>query len=267
MVIEERQSLHRISDVKAFKEYLERRVRPGTVRAYIDALARWQEYLGSMAPSRELAQRYIDMLANKLAPSTVSLRAHAIAKYFRFHGIHLDLDCPSIAYPEPKYKSMKEIDLILMHCENPREKAVVIVLFDTAIRISELLNLKLDNIHWEIGTITVERKGGRKEDVNISDKAMAALREWLEVRDMNSDSIFGDMAYIDAWRMIKKIGKRSNMDLAPHMLRHSRAIQMLMNNSSLHDVQNHLGHVNIATTANIYGRFKALDLKERIPSW
>jgi integrase len=254
-------------ELRRFREYLEPKARPGTISVYVDALARWLSVLDGDTPTVETAQRYVNSLARILSPSTVNLRAHAIIKYFKSKGIRIELDCPTVRYPEPKYKSMQEIRRLIRACRTPLEETLITVLFDSAVRISELLNLEVADINWDYGLISVVRKGGRREEVNVSPRAMAVLHKWLDSREMRSSRVFGDLDYGEAWRITKRVGRRVRMDLSPHMLRHSRAIQMLMSGNTLGDVQNHLGHVNIATTANIYGRFKAMDLKGRIPAW
>ena len=260
-----------IQELTKFRDYLSLRVQPGTVTVYMNALQMWFGWFASNnggSQTAATAQSYIDSLAKAgKAPSTISTRAHAIMRYFKWKGITVRLDCPTIRIGEPEYLSMKEFETVLKACESSLEKVLVVVLFDTAIRISELLNLDMADIDRENGLIGVTRKGGRLEMVNISDKALAELDAWVEVRKSKSKRVFMDLEYYDAWRIIKKLGKKTGIKMHPHILRHSRAIQMLMNGATLHDVQLHLGHKSSVTTANIYGRFKAIDTKSRIPSW
>ena len=257
-----------IQELTRFKDYLSLRVQPGTVTVYINALQMWFASSNGNGQTPTAAQSYIDLLAKDgKSPSTISTRAHAIMRYFRWKGQEVHLDCPTIRMKEPEYLSMGQLRIVLQACGSALEKVLVVVLFDTAVRINELLNLKLDDIDRENGLIGVTRKGGRLEMVNISDKALTELDTWLRVRKSRSRSVFMDLEYYDAWRIIKKLGKRTGIEMHPHILRHTRAIHMLLNGADLHDVQVHLGHASITTTANIYGRFKAVDAKKRIPSW
>ncbi len=256
------------TDLLRFEEYLAGRVSPNTVIVYMYALRQWSRTLNGTKPSQKSAQAYIDRLtrANKSA-STISLRAHAIMRWFRWKGIQVRLDCPTIRIGEPDYLVIEQIEALLARCNNVLEETLIVVLFDTAVRINELLNLELDGINWVGKFISVVRKGGRREEVNVSDKALEALSLWLSVRQSSSKRVFMDLLYWDAWSILKNVGKRAGIPLRPHLLRHSRAIFMLMNEATLHDVQMHLGHKSITTTANIYGRFKAVHLKKRIPVW
>lgn len=257
-----------MQELTQFRDYLSIRVQPGTVKVYINALRMWFASSNGSGQTTAAAQAYIDSLAKAgKSPSTVSTQAHAIMRYFRWKGENIRLDCPTIRVGEPDYLSMKQIKTVLGACRSVLERTLVIVLFDTAVRISELLNLKLTDIDRDNGLIGVTRKGGRLEMVNISGKALDQLEVWLEARKSKSEMVFMDLEYYDAWRIVKKLGERLGIKMHPHIFRHSRAVQMLLSGATLHDVQMHLGHASITTTANIYGRFKAIDTKSRIPSW
>lgn len=257
-----------IKELNAFKDYLSSRVQPGTASVYVYALGKWFDSLDGTPLSQKAAQDYVDLLAKSgKSPSTVALRAHAIMRFFKWKGEAIRLDCPTIRIGEPKYLVMRKFEKVLSKCTTLLEKVVVVVLFDTAVRISELLNLELSDIDREQMTISVVRKGGRRQEVNISEKALAVLDEWIEERNSESKRVFMDLDYWTIWDIIKRLGRRAGVKLSPHVFRHTRAIQMIMNGADLHTVQGHLGHTNIATTINIYGRFRAAELKERIPSW
>lgn len=261
-------ALGTMPSLRSFEDYLQDRVSPGTARVYLYHVRCWLNWLDGTEPTAALSQEYIDSLAKKgLSASTVNLIANSIKRYFRWLGNRIDLDSPTVRIPLPKYLSPDELNKVLAGCNTLLEKTLITILFDTAIRISEVLNLTTRDISWGLGLISVVRKGGRREEVNISPKALSLLREWLNSRQMSSKRVFGDLEYQQALGIVKRAGKRVGLELTPHMLRHSRAVQMLMGGASLLDVKEHLGHVNIATTANIYSQFKAVDLKGRIPSW
>lgn len=252
-----------------FGHYVSARCRPGTAKVYVHALKLWFNYLDGGKPSQETAQSYVNHLINrKLSRSTINLRGHAIKRWFKWMGSPIELDYPtSVNIKEPEYLNIKEVEKVIAVCRTPLERALVIVLFDTAVRISELLNIRVDDIDWSRGLLSVTRKGGNRDLVNISDRGLKALREWLDSRQLNTERVFGSIEYYDVWGLLRSIGARVKLKLRPHMFRHSRAVFMLMNNASLHDVMMHLGHKSINTTAAIYGRYTAMDLKKRIPKW
>ena len=256
------------NELAKFKNYLMDRASPGTARVYTHCLSLWFRYLSSNKPSQVTAQSYIDKVkAEGKSPSTIYIRASAIIRWFKFKGKQITLDCPTLRIKEPEYLTLDEIETLLDDCTTVLEDTLITALFDTAVRISELLNLELTDINRGGLLISVIRKGGRRQEVNISAKAMAALDKWLSVRKSESKRVFMDLSYYDAWSILRAVGRKAGIRVHPHIFRHSRAVHMLMNGAELLTVKEHLGHVNIATTANIYGRFKAVHLKELVPSW
>lgn len=257
-----------MSDIERFADYLKDRVSPNTVRVYTYAVEQWLRTLNGNKPSQQGAQSYINRLIKAgRAPNTVSLRAYAIIRFFKWKGKAITLDRPAIRIGEPDYLVLDQIEALLAVCNTVLERVLITVLFDTAVRVSELLNLELDDINRHNGFISVIRKGGRREEVNISEKGMNALEDWLDARESESNRVFMDLSYYDTWALMRRVGKRAHIKVHPHIFRHSRAIHMLMNGAELHTVKEHLGHKNEATTANIYGRFKAVHLKELVPAW
>lgn len=256
------------NELSEFTEYLANHTSPNTARVYIYALEQWFKSLNGTKPSRRSAQAYLDNLTKaKKSPSTVSLRGNAIMRWFKYKGTPVSLDCPTIRIGEVEYLIIEQIEKLLASCTTVFEYTLVVVLFDTAVRISELLNLELNDINWDGGFISVIRKGGRREEVNISTKGLDALSNWLDARESDDKRVFMDIPYYTAWLAIKTVGKRAGIAAHPHIFRHSRAVQMLMKGAELHTVKEHLGHTSIATTSNIYGRFKAVHLKKLVPSW
>ena len=255
-----------------FEIYLGNKVRPKTAALYVRALRLW------FAWCREknykilngiTAQDYINYLVNdgKLNPNTVNSRAHGIMRYMRWKNIPVALDLPSIKRSEPVYLKPNEIEKVIEGCRDILEKAVILTLYDTAIRINELLGLKVGDIDKTAKLIKVTRKGGAEDLVNIDDRALHALNLWIASRGISSGNVFLSMNYNSAWKLVKNVGKRAGFEdrIHPHIFRHSRAIMMLMNKTPINIVQRHLGHKSVATTIDIYGKFMAADIKDMIP--
>jgi len=262
--------MDKLNTIQQFESYLNARCQPGTAKVYVNALKLWLSYLNGNEPSQKSAQSYINsLIKKKLSPSTVNLRGSAIRRWFKYQGIKIELDYPTaIRLKEPQYLSIEEVEQVIAACRTPLERALVIILFDTAVRVSELMNLRIKDIDWNKGLLSVTRKGGGGDLVNISDRGAKALRDWIDSRQLDTERVFGSVEYYDVWRLLRVIGKRAGLkNVRPHIFRHSRAIQMLSNGATIYAVQQHLGHKNISTTMNVYGRFKAADLKEQIPSW
>lgn len=259
---------NRIVDLIMFESYLnDKKMDPSSIMLYRNAVARWFSTLNGFEPTERLAQAYVDKLARTRSASTANLNAHAIMKYFKWKGKTVELECPSIPAPNPDYLSMDQVYALMNACTSLLEEVLIIVLFDTGVRISELLNLKVSGIDWRNSFITVTRKGGRVEIVNISSKALAVLAKWIGMRAADDERVLMGLTYHEAWRTIKKVGKRTGINIHPHMLRHSRAVQLLLDGAEMNIVKEHLGHVNIATTINIYGKLRAIDVKGKLKPW
>lgn len=248
---------------------LKRRYSKRTKELYESEMRRYKEWLDGRKPSQKTAQEYLDHLEEKgLAPNTIAVAACAIKSYFKGRHQLVSLDTPGVSTGEPKYITMDELYRILEACQTPLERCLVTVLFDTGCRVGELMGLAVNGIDWEQGFIHVVRKGGREADVDISQKGLATLREWLSVRKSRSRRVFMDWERYDVWRLFKQLGERAGVpDFTPHLLRHSRAVQAIKAGVDLHGIQRMLGHVAISTTARLYAGLLPAHLTERIPDW
>lgn len=260
--------MNNAKELSQFTQDMQGKVSDSTLRVYGHALRQFFSKIDGSALTPALAQSYIDALTKSgKSPSTVGLRAYAIMSFFRWKKMEVHLDCPPIAVKKPEYLKRPEINKAISACRAQLEKTIIYMLYDTAIRISELLNLTIDNIDWDYKIITVIRKGGRETEVNVSDKALRELKAWLDIRQSSSSRVFLDLDYYTAWGIVKNIGKRAGLKLHPHIFRHSRAIQLLRDGVPINVVSQHLGHKSIRTTIDIYGQFMTLDLKEQLAPW
>ena len=144
-----------------------------------------------------------------------------------------------------------------------RDKAILELFFSTGLRISELCNLKIDDVNLKRDEFSVRGKGGKIRVVFLSDRAKTAIQNYLEKRgNVENDQLF-PMTPRSIQRMIKKyaIAAGISKKVTPHVLRHSFATDLLQNGADLRSVQAMLGHANISTT-QIYTHFTDKQLKE-----
>ena len=144
-----------------------------------------------------------------------------------------------------------------------RDKAILEMFFSTGLRISELCNLKIDEINLKRGEFSVRGKGGKIRVVFLSDRAKNAISNYLEKRGgIDNDKLF-PMTPRSIQRMIKKYAIKAGIakKVTPHVLRHAFATDLLQNGADLRSVQVMLGHANISTT-QIYTHFTDRQLKE-----
>lgn len=142
-----------------------------------------------------------------------------------------------------------------------RDHAIFELFYSSGLRLSELVNLDIDMLDFSDGTVTVTGKGNKTRIIPVGTHAINALQTWLErraeikVSDINPKAVFitqqGKRITPRAiqYRMKEWAIKQGiNINLHPHLLRHSFATHVLQSSQDLRAVQEMLGHANISTT-------------------
>jgi len=159
------------------------------------------------------------------------------------------------------YKSQVNKDRQSKHLrfQNSRNIAVIEMLFATGIRVSELSNLKFENVDLRFGSVLVNGKGSKERIVYVcSTEALKALREYLiNLQEFASDSKYffvnrlGRKLSDQSIRsMVKALASNTNIKLkvTPHVFRHTFATLLLENDVDIKYIQSFLGHSSIVTT-------------------
>jgi len=179
----------------------------------------------------------------------------------------------------PKVLSGKEVEALL---EGPdvatplgqRDRAILEVFYATGLRVSELTELQLHQIHLDAGYLVVRGKGDKERLVPMGEWARDALLEYLRegrpallkrgsVQQVFLNHRARKLTRQGVWKIIKGYAVRAGIrqNLTPHMLRHSFATHLLENGADLRSLQAMLGHSNISTT-QIYTHVAGVRLKE-----
>lgn len=217
----------------------------------------YDNFLGAgNIPTLENATKFLDDLVLKgKKQNTVAVARNAIRWRYGF-----DLPSISIEVNEPKYLLVDDVRKLIDGTPLLLEKAVITLLFSSCCRISEILGLHVNDIDWEHGVITVVRKGGYRQRVKVDDRGMAILKTWLSKRQSRSQTVFMDYSRHDIYKRIKRLGRRLNIPVTPHVLRHSRVVQLMESGVPLERVSDIAGHQKLDTTKRMYGRLRAEDL-------
>ncbi|WP_080146310.1 site-specific tyrosine recombinase XerD [Marinilactibacillus piezotolerans] len=193
----------------------------------------------------------------------------------------LYIDTPKKAQTLPKVVSLKQIDVLLSIPDvsnkiGIRDRAILEVMYATGIRISELVNLKLDELHLSMNLIQTTGKGDKERILPIGEQGVKWLEYYLEYSrpklEMHASQ---ESAYVflnlrgtqlsrqGVWKKIKKMVQQAGItqNVTPHTLRHSFATHLLENGADLRVVQELLGHSDISTT-QIYTHITKHRLKE-----
>ena len=190
------------------------------------------------------------------------------------------IDAPKLVRKLPETLSIQEIEIIidaidLDSNEGMRNKAILETLYSCGLRVSELVNLKVQNLFLDIGFIKVLGKGMKERLVPIGTKAaecislyMNEYRKSINISEGFEGYLFinrrgknltRNMIFIIIKNLVKKAGLNKN--ISPHTFRHSFATHLIEGGADLRAVQEMLGHESITTT-EIYTHLNKNYLKE-----
>ncbi|MBF0593669.1 MAG: tyrosine recombinase XerC [Candidatus Omnitrophica bacterium] len=222
-------------------------------------------------------RRYLaELRARNLRPRSVSRKLSALRSFFRYlQREGLIEKNPAALVVTPKLDKvlphfMTEEDTIKL-VESPehdekaelRDKALFETMYSAGIRVSELVGLNREDVDLISNMIKVYGKGKKERIVPVGEKAVEAIREYLNARvtkepskrPMNSEAVFlnksgGRLSARSVRNIINKhlLKTALHQKVHPHMFRHSFATHLLNRGADLRSVQELLGHVNLSTT-------------------
>ena len=209
------------------------------------------------------------MFKNKLSSSSVNRNISSIKAFYLFlikRKIIMISPAAEIITPKkerylPASMSELEVEKLLNSPKSSirieiRDKAMIEMLYATGMRISELVNLKLNNVDTNRCVVKVLGKGSKERLIPFGENALEALNLYLNVRpSSNSKEVFLSnrkrrLSRVTFWQRIKTYLKRENLKLSisPHTLRHAFATHLLNRGADLRSVQLLLGHSDLSTT-------------------
>jgi integrase/recombinase XerD len=140
-----------------------------------------------------------------------------------------------------------------------RDSAMLELLYSSGLRVSELVSIKLGDIHFEAGFVRVLGKGSKERVVPVNSRALEKVKRYIQeerpyiLKKRESLYLFvtrmgGQMTRQRFWQTLKTIGGRAGVVLSPHTIRHCFATHLLEGGADLRSVQKMLGHSDISTT-------------------
>jgi len=210
----------------------------------------------------------------QLSSESVYLEIAALRAFYRFaenekllpSNVAENLSLPRRWKRLPKALSNAEMDKLLEpeRPETPQtlcDQAILELAYASGLRLSELKNLRLEQLHLEAGFINVIGKGNKERVVPVGSKAAEALNRFISagrpklVTARSPANVFltkrgTPFASVTLWLRIKQRVRRAGVsrNITPHMLRHSFATHLLEHGADLRVIQELLGHANISTT-------------------
>jgi integrase/recombinase XerD len=272
---------------------MERGLSQNTLAAYradLTALARWvaERGIGVAATSREDLLAFIAWRVEAGArPRSTARQLSSFRRFFRFllrEGAVREDPTAQIAMPKigrslPKSLTEDEVEALLaapavVDPLGHRDRTMLEVLYATGLRVSELVNLKHQQVNLNQGVIRIVGKGSRERLIPLGDEAVRWLAEFVPgpraeiLLERQTDYLFptrrGDRMTRQAfWHIIKRYARKAAIqkDLSPHTLRHAFATHLLNHGADLRVVQMLLGHSDLSTT-QIYTHVARERMKE-----
>jgi len=268
-----------------FKSYLklERSLSENSVEAYVHDLNMLEQFLIITKQSLSPGEIKVDHLRDFLSwINEVGLSARSQAriisglkgffKYCLIENIVTDdpsqlLDSPRLGRKLPDTLSVHDIDNLiaaidLSKPEGVRNKAMMETLYSCGLRVSELISLKLSNVHFEIGFVKVIGKGDKERLVPIGSVAIKHIKIYineirchLKIQSGCEDFVFLNkngrpLSRVMVFMIIKQLSEKINLkkSISPHTFRHSFATHLIEGGADLRAVQEMLGHESITTT-------------------
>lgn len=195
----------------------------------------------------------------KISDSYQKQMLGAITKFYDLI-FNISLDLKSL-YPKrrkntlPKYISRPQVKKMIEGTNNIKHRCIIMLLYSSGLRVSELINLKTIDIDSDSMLINISNSKGRKDrKVMLSEKVLAELRVYYrQFKPMDYLFEGQNKVYYSAksiQNVVKEAALRANVNrrVTPHMLRHSFAIHLLENGTDIRYIQELLGHSSIQTT-------------------
>jgi integrase/recombinase XerD len=225
---------------------------------------------------------YIRGLKEKnLAPSSVTRKIASLRGFFKWaYSMNIlkknpasTLEQPKTPHKLPKVISIKEIEELLRSDLNTVQTVIIELLYSCGLRVSELVNLKINDIDLKSKYIRCTGKGAKERIIPLGERAKEVLKNYYPERDMvvkkynltTKRLLITDIGRVlnrqDIYNLIHQKGKLIHKNISPHTLRHTFATHLLENGADLRVVQELLGHSDVSTT-QLYTHISKKRLKD-----
>lgn len=290
--------------IRGFRSYLqlEKSLSANSINAYLRDLGKFTQFLGvsdqeALSPKDIRLSHLQDFLwwISELGMTATSQArivsgVRAFYKYLLMEDI-VDhdptelLEPPKISRKLPDTLSAEEVEKLidgvdLSELQGERNKAMIEMLYGCGLRVSELVGLKISQLHFDIGFVNITGKGNKQRWVPVGRKARDQVERYLkhsrshtDIKKGHSDFVFLNrrgtkISRVAVFNIIKQLAEKSGIrkNISPHTLRHSFATHLVENGADLRAVQEMLGHESITTT-EIYTHLSREFLRDTIEKY
>ncbi|HXI30599.1 MAG TPA: site-specific tyrosine recombinase XerD [Vicinamibacterales bacterium] len=270
------------ASIDAYLDHLrvERRLADHTLESYARDLVALAEYAAGAgravdALDRASLEAFVrDQRTGGLSPRSVARRVAAVRGFYRFLVVDRRLAAnpaddlhPPRAWPAlPKFLTLEEVDRLI---EQPdvstslglRDRALIELLYATGVRVSELVGVRLADLHLAEHYMTCIGKGSKERVIPIGEQASDWITKYqagarpLLLKGRTTPRLFvnargGPLSRVGFWKILKRYARTASLPrtLSPHVLRHSFATHLLERGADLRAIQMMLGHADLSTT-------------------
>ncbi len=268
--------------IDAYLDHLrvERRLADHTLESYARDLAALGAFAAGAGRSVESLDRPLlelfvrEQRERGLSPRSVARLVAAVRGLYRFLVLDRRLEKnpaddlrPPRAWPAlPKFLSLDEVDTLIAQPDvatalGLRDRAMIELLYATGLRVSELVGVRLADLHLAEHFLTCVGKGSKERLVPIGEQAAEWIRKYQStarkelLKGRMSPRLFvnargGPLTRVGFWKILKQHGRHAQLPrmLSPHVLRHSFATHLLERGADLRAIQLMLGHADLSTT-------------------
>ncbi len=265
---------------------LEKGLSPNSAASYQNDLERYLQFVAGDLKIRDLGgithahiEQYLDLLTDMgLAVSTIARNISSIRSFHEFALVEKLaeanpaelIDLPKKAKKLPEVLDAAEIERIIDAADRTtpagiRDAAILETLYASGMRVSELTDLEMDRLFFEIGFIRVIGKGNKERLVPVGEMAQQSIEHYIETSrqeflndekpEKSKNKLFlnqrgGPLSRMSIWNIVNKYAQKAGIEknVYPHIFRHSFATHLLEGGADLRAVQEMLGHTSIITT-------------------
>jgi integrase/recombinase XerD len=270
----------------SFVDYLkiEKGLAQLTVSAYTTDIGQFAGFLEEcdrtlVGARRENVRDFLqELFSNGVDGRSVGRKLSALRQLYRYllldevieHDPTLNIDSPKQWKVLPKSLARQEMDALLRApaaMNNGREAAAIVLrdramleaFYAGALRVSEIVGIKTEDLKLDLGYVLVRGKGDKERIVPLGKSAVEAIEQYIkEGRNVLAHGRSSPLVFLGrgakkltrqrVWQMVRAESEKNGRHASPHMLRHSCATHMVENGADLRTVQTILGHADIATT-------------------
>jgi integrase/recombinase XerD len=261
--------------------YIEKKLSDNTKQAYEHDLIKYSDFLITKRNinnvkyiSKDDIKEYINYLRqNKISSRTITRNIVSIKNFHKFLirekivGVNPseNIETAKLKKSLPKILTIDEVNKLLdmkpSTSLNYRNKAMMELLYASGLRVTELINLKINDVNIEMGLVKCFGKGKKERIIPIGDIALRWLNEYINIhRHLLLKGHLTDYLFLNNhgnkitrqgfFKIIKRLARENgvNKEISPHTLRHSFATHLLEYGADLRSIQEMLGHSDITTT-------------------